>query len=52
MKTVVRSLLANGQFEFINGGWCMNDEAATGYTDIIDQVNMLMIRISLIRLIC
>jgi len=24
--------------QFINGGWCMNDEATTYYNDIIDQM--------------
>ena len=32
----MKTLVANGQFEFINGGWCMNDEAAPYYEDIID----------------
>ncbi len=26
-----------GRLEFISGGWCMNDEAATHYNSIIDQ---------------
>ena len=37
---VVRKYLANGQLEFINGGWCMNDEAATHYAAIIDQMTL------------
>jgi hypothetical protein len=38
MKQIVRDLVASGRFEFINGGWCMNDEAATHYQDVIDQM--------------
>ena len=40
----IRSVLFNkvfclniGRLEFISGGWCMNDEAATHYSSIIDQ---------------
>ncbi|EER01184.1 lysosomal alpha-mannosidase, putative, partial [Perkinsus marinus ATCC 50983] len=36
-KRIVRQLVAEGRLEFINAGWVMNDEAATLYTDIIDQ---------------
>lgn len=35
-KENVRKLVKNGQLEFINAGWCMNDEANTYYEDIID----------------
>lgn len=31
-------LVQEGRLEFINGGWCMNDEASTHYNDIIDQM--------------
>ena len=33
----VRRLVASGQLEFINGGWCMHDEAGTHYVDMVDQ---------------
>ena len=42
MKEEVKRLVNNGQFEFINGGWCMNDEAAAHYTDIIHQMSLGM----------
>ena len=33
----VRQFVQNGQLEFINGGWCMSDEAAPYYVDMVDQ---------------
>jgi len=38
MQKVVRNLLKERRLEFINGGWCMNDEAASHYNAIIDQM--------------
>ena len=40
MLVQVHDLVANGQLEFINGGWCMNDEASTHYNAIIDQMSI------------
>lgn len=40
MKTKVRGLVQNGQLEFANGGWVMNDEAACHYEDIIEQMTL------------
>ena len=42
MKEEVKRLVDNGQLEFINGGWCMNDEAAAHYTDIVHQMSLGM----------
>ncbi|XP_065912002.1 lysosomal alpha-mannosidase-like isoform X1 [Dysidea avara] len=39
-KNLVKQLLDRGQLEFINGGWCMNDEATTDYNAIIDQMSL------------
>ena len=38
MKQTVRQLVNQGRLEFINGGWCMNDEATAYYTDTLDQL--------------
>lgn len=38
IRTAVKELVEQGRLEFINGGWCMNDEAATHYNDIVDQM--------------
>uniref|UniRef100_A0A4W3HPX8 Lysosomal alpha-mannosidase n=1 Tax=Callorhinchus milii TaxID=7868 RepID=A0A4W3HPX8_CALMI len=31
---------AAGRLEFINGGWCMNDEGSTHYNAMIDQMSL------------
>ena len=33
----MHQLVNNGQFEFLLGGWCMNDEAASHYTAMLEQ---------------
>jgi len=35
MKKSVKTLVKNGQLEFINGGWSMHDEACPIYEDMI-----------------
>ena len=40
-KEIVKKLVANKQLEFVNAGWCMNDEASTDYNAIIDQVSTI-----------
>lgn len=39
-RAVVQKLVAAGQFVFVNGGWCMHDEAATHYIAMIDQTTL------------
>jgi alpha-mannosidase len=36
-RDMTRRLVKNGQLEFINGGWCMHDEASPDYVAMVDQ---------------
>jgi Glycosyl hydrolases family 38 N-terminal domain len=36
-------ILLSGQLEMVGGGWSMNDEGATHYAAIIDQVSHQLI---------
>jgi catechol 2,3-dioxygenase-like lactoylglutathione lyase family enzyme len=38
IQDIVKAIVKSGQLEFINGGYCMNDEAAVYYEDSIDQM--------------
>jgi len=40
MRSVVRRLVDEGRLEFINGGWCMNDEATVNYLSTIEQMTL------------
>jgi alpha-mannosidase len=36
-KAQMSEVVQRGQLEFLNGGWCMHDEAGTHYISMIDQ---------------
>uniref|UniRef100_A0A8C4E9F8 Alpha-mannosidase n=1 Tax=Dicentrarchus labrax TaxID=13489 RepID=A0A8C4E9F8_DICLA len=40
MQQTVKKLVNEGRLEFVNGGWCMSDEATTHYSAVIDQMTM------------
>jgi alpha-mannosidase len=40
VRDSVRFLIANRQLFFVNGGWCMHDEAASHYIGMIDQTTL------------
>ncbi|XP_063055152.1 lysosomal alpha-mannosidase [Engraulis encrasicolus] len=40
MRRTVTQLVNEGRLEFINGGWCMSDEATTHYSAVIDQMTL------------
>ncbi|XP_040026054.2 lysosomal alpha-mannosidase [Gasterosteus aculeatus] len=40
MQQTVKRLVDEGRLEFVNGGWCMSDEATTHYSAVIDQMTM------------
>ena len=37
MREAVRGLVSEGRLAFANAGWCMHDEAAAHYVDMIDN---------------
>jgi hypothetical protein len=40
IKNIVRKFVMSGQLVFTNGGWCVNDEGAAHYQNIIDQMTL------------
>uniref|UniRef100_A0A8C6KDZ4 Alpha-mannosidase n=1 Tax=Nothobranchius furzeri TaxID=105023 RepID=A0A8C6KDZ4_NOTFU len=40
MQQTVKQLVDEGRLEFVNGGWCMSDEATTHYSAVIDQMTL------------
>ena len=40
MRALTQGLVASGQLQFVNGGWCMHDEANPGFVDMIDQTTL------------
>ncbi|CAI5498203.1 unnamed protein product [Closterium sp. Naga37s-1] len=40
MRARVKTLVANHQLQFTNGGWVMHDEACVHYTDMLHQMSL------------
>ncbi len=40
MRADVRALVESGQLAFVNGGWCMHDEANTHFVGMVDQTTL------------
>ena len=40
IKDITKNLVKNGQLAFVNGGWCMHDEATTHFMGMIDQTTL------------
>uniref|UniRef100_A0A6Q2Y3L4 Alpha-mannosidase n=1 Tax=Esox lucius TaxID=8010 RepID=A0A6Q2Y3L4_ESOLU len=40
MQDTVKQLVDEGRLEFVNGGWCMSDEATTHYSAVVDQMTI------------
>ncbi|XP_024541409.1 alpha-mannosidase isoform X1 [Selaginella moellendorffii] len=39
-QKIVHQMVESGQLEFVNGAWCMHDEAGASYIDMIDQTTL------------
>ncbi|CAN8008180.1 unnamed protein product [Ixodes pacificus] len=39
-KIIIRKYINEGRLELAGGGWVMNDEASTLYTDVVDQMTL------------
>lgn len=39
-QAATKLLVKNKQLTFVNGGWCMHDEAATHYVGMVDQTTL------------
>ncbi|KAK7070038.1 Lysosomal alpha-mannosidase [Halocaridina rubra] len=46
MQNNVKMLVDEGRLEFINGGWCMNDEGGAHYNAMIDQMTLGLMKIN------
>ena len=40
MRALTDQVVAAGQLEFVNGGWCQHDEASPSFVDMIDQTSL------------